>query len=239
MARSVTLAPAQKRTPWYFLSILFFFLLPVIVFLVTQWKKINRQALLKSTLLVMVFGYAWSMLVSGTGWWVFNPDTMLGIHVLPYLPLEEALFYPLGGLLSILCYFSLSGRFANSRPTGRVWFFFMLMLTLAGLAAVVVSLIQGHHPYYITSQIVLFNGLSLIFWFFIRGQMLWKPMLLTVIFMTCIGFLWDWIAFNLGWWEFHAILGWMWPPQVPIDDWDFFIFAPIAAASWYCWFDRK
>jgi hypothetical protein len=64
-------------------------------------------------------------------------------------------------------------------------------------------------------------------------------MLITVLLMTGIGFIWDCLAFNWGWWTYYAILGWMFPKRVPIDDWNFYFFAPIAAIELYSVFRKE
>jgi len=223
----------RKRTPWYFLSILFLFLVPVNALLILAWKKTDKPAFLKSFLTILALGYAWSMLVTSQGWWSFNPEIMLGIRVLPALPLEEAFFYPLGGALSILLYAALTRTAAPEKGTGRGFCFFIIALTLCGAAAVAVSMLNGGRPYYLISQIILYNGLAAGLWPWTHGRIGARPALLATAVMTGIGFFWNWLAFTQGWWSYHAVLGWMWPAAVPVDDWNFYIFAPLAAISLY------
>jgi lycopene cyclase domain-containing protein len=232
----------QRRTqkiPWYLISIISFFILPVIWLLKTS-KNLNKQAFLKTILIVIVLGYAWSMLVSSSGWWTFNPSTMLGIYILPFLPFEEFLFYPLGGALSVLIY----NAFLQSDLTRKIYnkrlFWGMIIATGTAALAVVVSTIQqGKIPIYIISQLGLYNGLSLGFWPWGGSKVEARSALFSIAIMTVIGFLWNWLGFTQTWWFYHATLGWEWPAQVPVDDWNFYLFAPLAAISLYEWLNAK
>ncbi|MCD4814368.1 hypothetical protein K8S19_11835 [bacterium] len=228
-----------RQVPWYFLTILSFFVFPII-FLIKYTKNIDYAAFFKSVGLVMLLGYSWSFLVTLSGWWVFNPDTMLGFEVLPHLPLEEILFYPLGGALSILVYLALGQYFHFTSRAGKGYLLSIAGITVGAMIAVLISYVQFQkNPFYIISQLVLFNGLSIGIWFFQKRRVILKAAWLTVVVMTVIGFFWNWIAFTQTWWSYHATLGWMFPPGVPVDDWNFFIFAPLAAMSLYECFNRK
>lgn len=228
--------PASRKTPWYFLTILAFFIFPVL-FLWRALKRENYPAFFKTVGLVMLLGYAWSYLVSASGWWVFNPACMLGIQVLPNLPLEEVLFYPLGGALSILIYQKLISANASARRAGPGTFCLLAALTLAAVGMIFIARAQqGRWAFYLVSQLLLFNGLTLALWWRPRARFFLWPAALAVLGMALIGFFWNWLAFTQGWWSYHAILGWMFPPRVPVDDWNFFLFAPLAAISLYGWF---
>lgn len=232
-------AQPNKRLPWYFLAILAFFMLPI-TFLLEKCKPIQVPAFLKSLASIMLLGYAWSYLVSSSGWWTFNPATMLGWEAILHMPLEELLFYPLGGSLSILVYIAWSGQDCDQARAGKSYLLILGGITLCVLLAVLVYLRQnGKIPWYVLSQVVLFNGLSIGLWFRASSRVLARPAALTVAVLTVIGFFWNWLAFTQTWWAYHATLGWMFPPQVPVDDWNFFIFAPLAAASLYEFFSRR
>jgi hypothetical protein len=178
--------------------------------------------------------------VSASKWWVFNPACMLGVQVLPNLPLEEMLFYPLGGALSILVYQRLKSRNESAPRAGLGTFCLLAVMTAAAVVAIFIAQAQhGRWAYYLISQLVLFNGLTLILWWVPRARFLVGPTSLAVLGMTVIGFAWNWLAFTQGWWTYHAVLGWMFPPRVPVDDWNFFIFAPLAAISLYGWLGRR
>lgn len=222
-----------RKTPWYFITITTFFFLPI-AYLLKKSKNIDKPAFIKATLTIMALGYLWSYTVSSCGWWVFNPNTMLGIEILPHLPLEEILFYPLGGALSILIYIAIHKRDIAANPVGKKYIWILVGITGIILACVVYStLTLGKAPWYIISQVILFNGLSIGLWFRKTHRLAANPALLAIFGMTIIGFFWNWIAFTKNWWSYHAVLGWHFPPQVPVDDWNFFIFAPLAAVSLY------
>ncbi|MBN1594594.1 lycopene cyclase domain-containing protein [candidate division FCPU426 bacterium] len=224
---------ANKRIPWYFISIFAFFVLPL-AWLFKKVKTIEYPALIKSVLTIMVLGYCWSYLVTSHAWWVFNPDTMLGLELVPHLPLEEILFYPLGGILSILVYVALREAGLSGGKVDRSYFWILAGITLLVLAAAAYSFWKhGKVPWYILSQVVLYNGISLGLYFRPSGRIAAGPALLSVLIMTVVGFFWNWLAFTQGWWKYYAVLGWMWPPQVPVDDWNFYLFAPLAAMSLY------
>jgi hypothetical protein len=228
----------SRKTPWYFIAILTFFIFPII-WLWRSLKKENYPAFFGTLGMVMVLGYAWSYLVSASRWWVFNPACMLGVLVLPNLPLEEVLFYPLGGALSILVYQKLKSRNRSTQRAGLGTFWLLAGLTAAAVGAIFIAQAQhGRWAYYLISQVVLFNGLTLILWWVPRARFFVWPAALAVLGMTVIGFAWNWLAFTQGWWTYYAILGWMFPPRVPVDDWNFYIFAPLAAISLYGLLER-
>jgi len=188
----------------------------------------------------VVLGYAWSMVVSASGWWTFRPDTLLGWNLLPHLPVEEALFYPLGGALCLLFYVGWTRwRVPPAEPKPLALGSGLVVLTTAAAAAVLLGfLLLRRQPAYLASQIVLYNGLCFLLWPKTRDRILFGPALATVGLMLAIGFFWDWLAFTRGWWEYHAVLGWYWPPRVPVDDWNFYFSAPLAAISCYEAFRR-
>ncbi|MCK5219851.1 hypothetical protein KAR10_10015, partial [bacterium] len=200
----------RKRRPWYFLTLLAFFVVPV-SFMISTWKQIDRRALFKAATIITVLGYAWSMLVSANGWWSFDLNTMLGLKLFYWLPLEEALFYPFGGALCILLYDVFVRQCRSAKTGGYPLLIAITVLTLTVIILVLISIFTyGKQPAYVISQLVLYNGLCFVLWPKIGFRILMKPALITVVVMTIIGFFWDWLAFTRGWWEYHAILGWFW-----------------------------
>jgi lycopene cyclase domain-containing protein len=228
-----------KKVPWYLITIIAFFVVPITA-LLKKLKTIDKPAFIKATLTIMALGYIWSYTVTSNGWWVFNPNTMLGFEIIPHLPLEEVLFYPLGGALSILIYIAIAEWGVAANPVGKKYFWSIVGITaLVSICVVISTLSFGKIPWYIISQMVLFNGLSIGLWFRKTHRISLNPALLSIAGMTVIGFFWNWIAFTQNWWTYHAVLGWYFPPQVPVDDWNFFIFAPLAAASLYEIYRKK
>lgn len=193
----------------------------------------NHRAFWWSVLIILVLGCGWSALVSSQGWWHFNPQTMLGWQVLPHLPLEELLFYPLGGVLSILVYGFLADKMANPRWKSSRFYFLFLVLTLAVLGAATTAVARNFHPAYILSQVVLYNGLALLLWPVAGPRFHLPGLLVTIAILAAIGFIWNYVGFTQRLWWYTAVLGWNWPKAVPVDDWNFYIFAPLAAVSLY------
>lgn len=227
------------RVPWYFLTIIAFFILPI-TFLIKYTKKINYAAFFKALGMIMFLGYCWSFLVTSSGWWVFNPNTMLGFEILPHLPVEEVLFYPLGGALSILVYLAVSQYFGFVKCAKKGYLVGISIITIGSIVATVISIIHFQKmPFYIISQIVLFNGLSIGVGLMKKQYIILKGAWFSVLIMSIIGFFWNWIAFTQTWWSYHATLGWFLPTHVPVDDWNFFVFAPLAAISLYECFVRR
>ena len=226
-------AGIRKRLPGYLLSILLLFLAPVTFLYGRLRTRLDRVAFVKALAWIALLGYAWSMLVSSRGWWTFEASNMLGWKCLPHLPLEECLFYPLGGALSILVYVLAAGPHQRDcRHPGMLALF--AGGTLAALAAAAVSASQQNRPpAYLISQLVLYNGLTLVLGFRVAARVKRPALLGAVAAMTGIGFFWNWFAFTRGWWSYHAVLGWFFPPRVPVDDWNFFLFAPAAAVVLY------
>ncbi len=228
----------RRKTPWYVITEIIFFILPL-AGLWTTLKKMNRRAFGLTLVIIMVLGYSWSMLVSSHGWWQFNPQTMLGWQVLPHLPLEEALFYPLGGALSILVYGFLADKMANPRWKSLGFYFLFLALTLVVLGAATTAVANNFHPAYILSQVVLYNGLALLLWPVAGPKFHLPGLLVTIVILTAVGVFWNYVGFTQRLWWYTAVLGWNWPKAVPVDDWNFYIFAPLAAISLYILLDSK
>ncbi len=228
---------SPRKTPWYLITELIFFIIPIAVIGLT-WKKMNRKALLISVLLVMVLGYLWSIMVSANGWWQFNHNTMLGFELLPHFPIEEALFYPLGGALSIMLYTVFKVKLEKFTIPPIFLYLNIVLVTIFLLVLTGISINTNHQPVYIVSQFVLYNGLCLLMWQWAGKKIHVLSMWTCVLLMTIIGFIWNWIGFTQNLWSYHATLGWMWPQGVPIDDWNFYLFAPMAAVSLYEFFNK-
>lgn len=87
-------------------------------------------------------------------------------------------------------------------------------------------------PHYLYSQFVVYNGLCLTMAPLVGHDMDLRALSLPVLVLGTVGFLWDHVAFKYGWWIYHAVTQiriWL----VPLDDFNFFFFAPTAAVSIY------
>jgi len=142
-------------------------------------KTIEYSAFFKAVIVIMILGYTWSYLVTSQEWWVFNPETMLGIEVFPYLPLEEVLFYPLGGGLSILVYIAIHELGVSAVKVRIGYLCILLAITAIVTICTVYSTVKnGRVPWYIVSQVVLYNGLSIGLWFRKQARIVLYPALL-------------------------------------------------------------
>ncbi|MDE2290725.1 MAG: hypothetical protein KGL53_01475 [Elusimicrobia bacterium] len=216
-------------TPLYYLSILFFFAEPVAALLKELWPRLPKRAFFSAFAFIAVLGWGWSWLVSASGWWSFGPRFMLGVEVLPHLPIEEVLFYPLGGALAVLAYLCARDERRPPRP-GLLWAFLLTGTAIfAGLAAAR----WGRHPYYVVSQLVVYNtlcGILLAPWAAPKVDV--AALALPVAGLGILGFLWNYVGFKYGWWVYHATLG-LNVSVEPVDDFNFFLFAPTAAVLVY------
>lgn len=226
------------RVPLYFWSIVLIFIIPVLGFLALLWKKVPKAPALCSFGLIGLIGWSWSWTVSYNGWWSFGEHYLLGLRVVPYLPVEEFLFYPFGGLLCILLYVwrRSAGKPADFANPKAYWAY-LVVGTLAFGALAWATWSRG--PYYITSQIVLYNiACSMLLAPWTADRIDLKALGVPIVLLGIAGFAWDYVGFKYGWWAFHAVVGIKLLGVVHIDDFDFFCFAPPAAISIYIVFCR-
>lgn len=218
-----------QRIPAYFFSILLVFVLPALTLGKWLWKKISPKPFFLSIALISVIGWIWSWVVSSNQWWSFGERYMLGFEIIPYLPLEEFLFYPFGGALSILIYVSLENRHSLIKP-GLYWGYLILgTLIFTGLA----WFTRGNGPHYLTSQLIVYNiACCLVLAPFVAKRINLYGAILPALCLGTLGYFWDYIAFTYGWWDYHAITQ-IRISIVPIDDFNFFLYAPPSAISIY------
>ncbi|MFA6092250.1 MAG: hypothetical protein WCU88_01700 [Elusimicrobiota bacterium] len=218
------------RIPLYLVSIVLAFLLPSLALLGRLWKKASRKALLISVAIIAIIGWSWSWMVSYSHWWTFGERYMLGWQVVPFLPIEEVLFYPLGGLLSILAYLWAYSWLPRKVHAPSYWGFLSLgTLIFAGL--VVSSWAYG--PYYLLSQLVIYNfACSMLLAPKTASRMNLPALCVPIAGLGVVGYLWNYIGFKYGWWAYYATVR-INVSVVPIDDFNFFFFAPTAAVSIY------
>lgn len=226
--------PERKRfapaaVPAYLWSIIAIFIGPALVLLAKLWKRIPKVPFFASVAAISIIGWAWSWTVSRNLWWSFGERYMLGWEVVPHLPLEEFLFYPFGGMLCLLVYIS------RYRPPGprRPVHYWVFMTAGTALFAVLAWATRANGPYYLYSQFLVYNALcGLLLAPFAAKEVdmraLWAP----VALLGSAGFGWDYVAFTYGWWDYHAITR-IRVSIVPVDDFNFFLYAPAAAVSIY------
>jgi lycopene cyclase domain-containing protein len=222
--------PQKKFSPSqasYLISILVAFLGPILFLFKKVGGDTSKKSLAVSTLIIGALGWGWSWLVSSSGWWTFGEKYLLGIQVIPHLPIEEVLFYPLGGLLCILFYL-MGSRWADVKNAAAYWAFLIIG---TGVFATLAWITREHKPYYVTSQLVLYNTLCSIFLApFVARRINLLGLAVPIAILSVVGFAWNYIGFKYGWWAYHATMH-INIDVVPIDDFNFFLFAPTAAIS--------
>ncbi len=223
-AENKKLAPSQFS---YLISILIAFLGPIFFLFKRVGGDQHKKAIWLSTLIIGVLGWTWSWIVSSNGWWTFGEKYLLGLEVIPHLPIEEVLFYPLGGMLCILFYL-MGSRWAEKTNAAVYWAFILIGTAVFATLAYIT---REHGPYYVISQIILYNTLCSIFlapWVAKRINLV--GLATPIAILSVVGFAWNFIGFKFGWWAYHATMH-INIDVVPIDDFNFFLFAPTAAVS--------
>jgi len=218
--------------PGYLISIIIIFVLPVSVLLAGLWGRAPKRALAASTIIIGLLGSAWSCVLNFEKWWSFGDRFLLGVDIVPHLPLEEFLFYPLGGALAILIYLRfrcIHGRCREVRPA-LFWCFLVLGTMPFGLLA---FMRWDHGPYYICSQLILFNSICcMVLAPWASRSIDLRALAAPITILAVVGYIWNCCGIHYGWWAYHAVLG-IHLPGMPIDDVNFFLFAPTAAVSIY------
>jgi len=171
-------------------------------------------------------------MVTSHTWWSFGQTFMLGIDVIHHLPVEEALFYPFGGILCLFLYILLcsSKKFQNrKRPTVYWGFLVAGALVFVGLAWAT----WHHKPAYLISQLVVYDLMCCLFLApIVAGDMDLLALSVPVILVGSSGFGWDYFAIKHGWWVYHAVTR-MSLLNVPIEEFNYYLFAPASAISIY------
>jgi hypothetical protein len=184
------------------------------------------SAFWSAILLIALLGSIWSALLVAQGWWSFG-EASTGV-MFGTLVLEEAIFYPSAGALCIGLY--VLGARGEAIPVGSRY----LLLT-HGLSVgfgLLLLVLWHRRPYYLLSQLVLFNFcITLPLARFVARAASRRGVCTSILWMSVIGIFWD--AHSYGsWWTYHAGTG-IEVANVPIDDLNFFFFAPAAAISIY------
>ena len=213
----------------YTKSLLFVFVIPFVFLFRTILRNVQKVPFFLSIVLVCVLGWGWSMLLSYQHWWVFPERYILGIRPLPYLPLEEFLIYPMGGAFSIFFYV-LATRKSTPVSSPVLFWIFLTAVTAAFTALAVVK--GDTRPYYLYSQLVLYNGLCLLLSPFAASRLNVKGLLFSAAILGAVGFVWDYFAFKFEWWVYFAITG-VKIAGIPIEVVNFYLMAPAAAITLY------
>lgn len=221
-----------KRVPRYLQTLFFIFIIPNSILLPFAWKKLKKAAFLTAVGLIALIGWAWSWTVSFNGWWGFGEKFLLGIDVFPYLPFEEILFYPLGGALCIILYVCTQSveLFQNKTNPLTYWTLLILGTSVSGALAWAT---QGNSPYYLNSQLFTYNFLCcLALAPFVAKEVNLAALSASILIMGTIGYVCDFLAVRHGWWGFYAVTG-LHLYKVPLEEFNFFCFAPASAISIY------
>lgn len=223
-----------RKLPGYTKSLLLVFVIPFLFLFRTILKNVQKKPFWIAVGLVCALGWFWSGFLSYKGWWEFPAESIIGIHVLPHLPLEEFIIYPLGGAFSIFFYTFPSVRWPkNNRANPLLYWGFLIGVT--GVFAVLAYVKRDTHPWYLYSQFVLYNGLCLILAPFIAKDLYIPAVFYPMISLGAVGFFWDYFAFQLDWWIYHAITN-VRVFNIPVEDFNFYLLAPPAAISLYVLF---
>lgn len=217
-----------QRKPRYLQVLIAVFVVPVFFLLKIVWKYVQPIPFIISLVIISLIGWTWSSVLSIKGWWIFPEQFLVGIRILPFLPLEEFLFYPLGAFLAISIY-AISDNYFKKIYSFKFLLFYNLFFT--GIFFLL-CLLAPSPPYFLYSQFLVFNLIS--FWGMksIAPKINLTAILFCVVCLTVIGFVWDFFAFKYGWWDYLAITQ-IKVLKIPIDDFNFYLFAPFAAVTIY------
>lgn len=217
--------------PRYLQTILLIFLLPILLLYKSVWKRLQPKPFFAAAATIAVIGWVWSWTVTSNVWWSFGRPFMVGWDVIPHLPIEEVLFYPLGGILCIFIYARISDipRFRTATwPKGH-WIY--LAVGTVFFASVAFAY-RRDGPFYLLSQLITYNFLCCFCLApFVARRINPVGQLAPSLILGTVGFFWDFYAMKVGLWQFHAITFRV--LTVPIDEFNFFLYAPTSAASIY------
>jgi hypothetical protein len=227
---------AAKR-PRYLESIIGIFIIPATIFYFLVRKHIQWKPFWYAAVTVAVIGWAWSWTVTSHIWWSFGWPFMLGIDVLPNLPVEEVLFYPFGGILTIFIYIfvSVHTRGVKQKSGALYWLFLVIgSLFFGGIAYAA----RDKVPFYLYSQLLVYNLVCcLLLAPLIAKEMNLLAMSVPILLLGTTGFFWDYYAIKYGWWQFHAVTK-IYLNTVPLDEFNFFFYGPPSAIAIYLAFCR-
>jgi hypothetical protein len=232
--------PTEKPRPRYMQVLVAVFVLPLVVFGRRLFRGADPRAVLLGFALVTLVGWAWSITLSANLWWVFPKRFLVGVWLLPNLPLEEMLFYPIGMLFAIGLYNALTRRWPERMKDP--WPYRAYLYAGTAVFGALAFYYRDEKPYYIYSLLLVYNGLALALceavWRYIHP----RPLFVLTALLFVIGLVWDYFAFRYDWWIYNPIMGLkFW--GIPVEDVDFYLYAPPAGLSLYLLavrhFDRR
>lgn len=228
----------MAHQPRYLECIIFLLIIPVTILNVPVWARLRKKAFFLASVTITLIGWAWSYTLSSHGWWMFGDRFMSGINVVHHLSLEEGLFHPFGGMLTLLLYVNAScllPRFSHPKAPALYWTFLIVgTLVFMGIAWAT----RQHRPYYLHSMLATYNFLCcLLLAPFVAGEMNLFPLSVPILVLGTVGYLWDFFAIKYGWWAYLAITQ-IRLHGVTIEEFNYYCFAPVSAVSIYLAFCR-
>ncbi|HRY29245.1 MAG TPA: lycopene cyclase domain-containing protein [Elusimicrobiota bacterium] len=221
---------ADTPRPRYLQVLVGVFILPLLVLWRWLFRGANAKAVFLGFALVTLIGWAWSITLSAQQWWIFPRKWLIGIWLLPNLPLEEMLFYPMV-MLFMIGFYNVIDR-ARPQTLKSPWSYRLYLYSGTLVFAVLAFLYRDEKPYYLYSHFIVYNGLAIVLceavWRYVNP----RAMALITGFMFLVGLIWDYFAFKYDWWIYNPIMGikfW----GIPVEDVNFYLYAPPAGLSLY------
>lgn len=222
--------PTDTAKPRYLQVLVAVFIFPLFIFWKKLFKGANGKAVALGFFLVTVIGWSWSMTLSANQWWIFPRRWLIGISLLPNLPLEEMLFYPMVMLLMIGIYnfFDQRRHDALKNP----WPFRIFLYAGTAVFLVMGFIYRAEKPYYLWSLMIVYNAVAIVLYEFVWRLMNQRVVAWITAVMFVVGFVWDYFAFKYDWWIYNPIMG-VKILNIPIEDVNFYLYAPAAGLFLY------
>lgn len=225
--------PAEDgaRTPRYLQSLLLLFVLPVLFLWPSIWSTVEHKPFLASIAVISAIGWCWSIVVTSRRWWKFPERFLAGPRVIRHLPIEEFLFYPFGGILSIYAYVSAARRFKPLRSVSVYW----ACLVVGSVAFVAFALAAGERykkARWFPAWPTLLLPFLVAFWFLYRAarhKVNWRAAFATVAVFELVCFPAEIFSVSRGHWIYNDAR--IWGPRwfhVPVEEMLlYYLFSPL------------
>jgi hypothetical protein len=222
--------PTDKAKPRYLQVLVGAFILPLFLLWKKLFKGADGRAVALGFGMVTLIGWAWSMTLSYNHWWIFPRKWLIGIKLLPNLPLEEMLFYPMV-MLFMIGFYNFFDQKKHEAPRNPWPFRIFLYAGTAVFTGLAIHY-RAEKPYYIWSLLIVYNALAIVLY-----EAVWKIMNQRLVawitgVMFAVGFVWDYFAFKYDWWIYNPIMG-IKVLNIPIEDVNFYLYAPAAGLFLY------